>query len=234
MPGKPFTLVSSRINLIKRFLVGVLTHGKKYAIAIFAGLQLFFTAEGYCQEPDSLTQSCMAASRLKERNADYPGAIKELLIDGIKPDYFLEKRLAYLYALQKDYAESSRHAERALYLLPASEEMKLYLMNLYFDRGYYAKALRYCRKVLKNNKLQKDANLIAARLSLINLDFVSAKVHLRNILNLWPLDRNALILYRYCESALQNRENASNALFRLTNVYPDDPGVIEIKRESKP
>lgn len=185
------------------------------------------------QDADSVVQKALISSKLYERFLNYEAAIEELQKPEIKNHYLVHLRIAGLYYYLGRYTESMEHYKNAVLLEPESIEALNGLMYAcYYDKKY-SKAFSAANKILSVYPYHKNACLIAAELSMANMDYLSALFRLQKYLTVWPSDFDANISLANCLIAMKNKKEAAQMVSFLKNVYPLNASVLSLEKALK-
>lgn len=175
---------------------------------------------GFCQEQDSLIGQAIAAANLRERIYDYEGAIAEMDKAQFTNFFYPNLRIGGLYTSLGKYQSSLKYYRQAFLVERSSLEALEGMMNAYYLMMDYRQAKIMATKMLSISPYHKNANLVAAKLAMANLDFLEAEDRLQKILSVTPTDFQANVNMCYCMLGLKNNLKAEKILFMLKCLYP--------------
>jgi len=167
-----------------------------------------------------------------EKMGDYKDAIKVLipLYDKYPNGYTVNLRLGWLFYLNKNYANSIKHYQKASLILPYSIEPKLGLMRDYLAMQKFKKALRIGNIILREDFYNYYGNYYEI-LALKGIkDYKNALKIANKMLSLYPtsvLFLNALGEIYY----LENKKDLAKKVFE--DVLVLDPNNVVAKSHLK-
>ena len=123
-----------------------------------------------------------------EKMGDYKDAIKVLipLLQKYPNGYTLNLRVAYLFFLNKNYANAIKYYEKASAILPYSLEPKLGLARVYLAMGKYDNAINVANTILKTDYYNYYGNYYLARALYYKKDYKNALAITNKMLTLYP------------------------------------------------
>ena len=163
-----------------------------------------------------------------EKMGDYKDAIKVLipLYKKYPKGYTLNLRLAYLFYLDKKYANAIKHYRKASLIAPASVEPKLGLMKVYLATDDYKDTLKIGNLLLREDYYNYYGNYYEL-LALKGIKDYKNAINIANkMLNLYPT--STLFLDSLGEIyMLENKKTLAKKIFE--NVLILDPNNIVAK-----
>ena len=165
-------------------------------------------------------EQAIAGANLREKFYDYEGAIAELDKPEFEKNFYTNLRIGGLYNYLGKYQSSLKYYQKAFLVERSSLEALEGMMNAYYVMMNYRQAKVIASKMLAIYPSHKNANIVAAKLAMANLDFIEAQSRLQKILSASPSDFEANVNMAYCMLGLKNQSKAEKILFLLKCLYP--------------
>jgi len=162
-----------------------------------------------------------------EKSGDFKKAVEELKKVYDENSYEINLRLGWLNYQAGVFTESVAHYQKAVNLMPLSEEAKFGLILPKAAIGKWDEVIGLYQKILANS----PNNTIACyRLGLIyygKKDYDQAFKYFEKVVNLYPFDYDGLIMFAWTNLQMgKNRE--AKLLFNKVLLYsPDDKSANE-------
>ncbi|WP_457622061.1 tetratricopeptide repeat protein [Persephonella sp.] len=146
-----------------------------------------------------------------EKVGDFENAIKSIMTvyDEYPEGYTVNLRLGWLYYLNKNYANSIYHYERALKIVPSSIEAKLGYTLPLIAQGKYADVEKICYQILNTDFFNYYGNLRLSFVLRMQKKYDIASKVINKMLSLYPTDVNfltELALVRYFQGDMKQAE----------------------------
>ena len=162
-----------------------------------------------------------------EKSGDFKKAVEELKKVYDENSYEINLRLGWLNYQAGVFTESVAHYQKALNLMPLSEEAKFGLILPKAAIGKWDEVIALYQKILTNS----PGNTIACyRLGLIyygKKDYDLAYKYFEKVVNLYPFDYDGLIMFAWTNYQMGKLREAK-VLFNKVLLYsPDDKSATE-------
>jgi len=190
---------------------------KALMILLFNSLSLSVSAD------QSMTESYEKSYRY-EQVADYGNAINAILmIHKASPkDYTANLRLAYLYFLNQNYANSAAHYQVAREVAPLAVSPLLGLMRLMNTQLNYAEAETLGYKIIQNDLYNYYGNLYLSYALRMNRKWDAASHINEKMLTLYPSDPQFLLENGLVSFTLGDTESTIQTLSYLLILEPEN------------
>lgn len=187
-------------------------------------LMLFLPAMVHSQE-DII--KAFSDSYVLEQKSEFKAAAERIKKVYEADSYEINLRLGWLYYKAGILGESANFYNKAVALKPYAIEPKLGLAFPYSAQGKWEEVVALYNKILDVDPQNSTANY---RLGLINYNrgnYVKADAYIEKVVNLYPFDYDALLLFAWNKLRLQKTREAK-VLFQKVLMYnPDDPSALE-------
>lgn len=162
-----------------------------------------------------------------EKSGDFKKAVEELKKVYDETSYEINLRLGWLNYQAGVFTESVAHYQKAVNLMPYSEEAKFGLILPKAAVGKWDEVIAIYQKILSNS----PNNTVACyRLGLIyygKKDYDQAYKYFEKVVNLYPFDYDGLIMYAWTNFQMGKTREAK-VLFNKALLYaPDDKSAAE-------
>jgi tetratricopeptide (TPR) repeat protein len=162
-----------------------------------------------------------------EKQGDYKKAAEKLQEVYSDNSYEINIRIGWLMYNAGLFDESAAHYQKALNLIPLSEEAKFGLIYPKTAQGKWTEVINWYNKILEYNPQNTTANF---RLGLIyygQKNYQKADEYFNKVLNLYPFDFDTLVMSGWSNYFL-GKKNEAKVLFTKALMYsPDDESAKE-------
>ncbi len=162
-----------------------------------------------------------------EKKGEYKKAVTELKNVYDAQSYEINLRLGWLNYQAGVFTESVAHYQKAINLMPYSEEAKFGLIYPKAAIGKWDEVIGLYKKILDNNPNQTTANY---RLGLIyygKKDYPKSYKYFKKVVDLYPFDYDGLLMFAWTNFQ-QGKMREAKVLFNKVLMYsPDDKSALE-------
>jgi tetratricopeptide (TPR) repeat protein len=191
------------------------------------GLYFVFMAFSIGLSAQSAAVNAFKQSYVHEKNGDFKKAVDELKKVYDENSYEINLRLGWLNYQAGVFTESVSHYQKAVNLMPYSEEAKFGLILPKAATGKWDEVTAIYQKILANSPNNTVANY---RLGLIyygKKEYDQAFKHFEKVVNLYPFDYDGLIMFAWTNLQMGKTREAK-VLFNKVLLYsPDDKSATE-------
>ncbi len=168
-----------------------------------------------------------AKSYAAEKNANYTEAISVLNATSNANVYEVNLRLGWLHYANKSHKESISFYQKAMTLKPmATEPLWGLIYPLSAQENWVAVEQAY-KDILKLDPKNSKANYYLGSIFFYRKDYTTAKKYLMEVVQLYPFDREALLLLGWSQFYLGNKAESKKIFEHVLNNKPDDSSAIE-------
>jgi tetratricopeptide (TPR) repeat protein len=175
----------------------------------------------------SAMQKAFSESYVLEKNKNYDDAIKKIKAVFDNDSYEVNLRLGWLEYSAKNYTESQTHYARALELMPYSEEAKFGLIYPKAALGKWADVINLYNSVLTNSPNNTLANYRLGLIYYNRKDYSKALVYFKKVVDLYPFDYDALIMYAWTSFQIGKTREAKVLFNKVLMLSPSDESALE-------
>ncbi len=162
-----------------------------------------------------------------EKTGDYKKAVTELKNVYDAKSYEINLRLGWLNYQAGVFTESIAHYQKAINLMPYSEEAKFGLIYPKAAMGKWDEVISLYKKILSNNTNNTTANY---RLGLIyygTKDYTKSYNYFKKVVDLYPFGYDGLLMLAWTNFQ-QGKMREAKVLFNKVLMYaPGDKSAIE-------
>ncbi|RLD69200.1 MAG: hypothetical protein DRI95_00770 [Bacteroidetes bacterium] len=162
-----------------------------------------------------------------EKKGEYKKAVTELKNVYDAGSYEINLRLGWLNYQAGVFTESVAHYQKAINLMPYSEEAKFGLIYPKAAIGKWDEVISLYKKILNNNPNQTTANY---RLGLIyygKKDYPKSYKYFKKVVDLYPFGYDGLLMFAWTNFQ-QGKMREAKVLFNKVLMYsPDDKSALE-------
>ncbi|HHG74140.1 MAG TPA: hypothetical protein ENK22_03775 [Persephonella sp.] len=184
-------------------------------------LFIFYTAFGlsYDEIKDAYYRSYQY-----EKTGNYEDAIKSLMpvYQSYPEGYTINLRLGWLYYLDKKYANSIFHYEKAMKVAPYSIEAKLGYTLPLLAQGKYADVERVCYQILNTDFYNYYGNLRLSFVLRMQKKYDIAEKVINKMLVIYPTDLNFLLELGLLKFFTGKKDEAKKILRDLLILDPEN------------
>jgi len=197
---------------------------KKIKLFILTIAILSFTVNISAQ---SAVINAFKKSYVLEKKGEFKKAASELKNVYDANSYEINLRLGWLNYQAGVFTESVAHYQKAVNLMPYSEEAKFGLIYPKAATGKWDEVVSLYKKILENNANNTTANY---RLGLIyygRKDYPKAYKHFKKVVNLYPFGYDGLLMLAWTNFQ-QGKMREAKVLFNKVLMYsPSDKSALE-------
>ncbi|WP_029520931.1 tetratricopeptide repeat protein [Persephonella sp. IF05-L8] len=170
-----------------------------------------------------------------EKSGNYEDAIKALipLYKEYPNGYTINLRLGWLYYLDKKYANSIYHYEKAMKLLPSSVEAKLGYTLPLLSQNRYSDVEKVCYQILNIDFYNYYGNLRLSFVLRMQNKFTLAEKVINKMLALYPTDTNFLVELGLLKFATGKKEEAKKIFNDVLILDPENVIAREYLKKLK-
>ncbi len=180
----------------------------------------------WSQTPEDIIKA-FGESYALESKKDYKGAAEKLKKVYQAEAYEINLRLGWLYYNAGILSESVSYYQKAIALKPYAIEPKLGLVYPYSAQGRWDEVITLYNKILEVDPQNSLANYRLGLIYYNRANYVKADPYIEKVVNLYPFDYDALILFAWNKLKLQKTREAK-VLFQKVLMYnPDDESALE-------
>lgn len=162
-----------------------------------------------------------------EEKGDYTNAIKELTAVYNENSYEINVRLGWLKYMAGQFTESVTYYEKAIQLMPMSEEARLGIVLPASSMGNWDQVILHYNKILEINPGQTT---VLYRMGLIyynRTDYSKALGYFEKLVNLYPFTYDGLLMYAWTYFKLGKTTEAKVLFNKVLLLSPDDTSALE-------
>ncbi len=170
-----------------------------------------------------------------EKSGNYEDAIKALIpvYKEYPNGYTINLRLGWLYYLDKKYANSIYHYEKAMKLLPSSVEAKLGYTLPLLSQNRYSDVEKVCYQILNIDFYNYYGNLRLSFVLRMQNKFTLAEKVINKMLALYPTDTNFLVELGLLKFATGKKEEAKKIFNDVLILDPENVIAREYLKKLK-
>jgi tetratricopeptide (TPR) repeat protein len=197
---------------------------KQYLVILF--FLLYSTQTLFSQNVNEIIKA-FEESYVFEKDRKYSDALKSLKKVYVENSYELNLRLGWLDYMAGNYTESVTYYNKALSLMPYSEEARFGMILPKLALGKTDEVISVYKEILKNSPNQTQANYRLGLIYYEKKEYISAYSHFNKIIQLYPFDYDSLLMLAWTQLKLgRNRE--ATVLFQKVLMYsPNDASALE-------
>jgi tetratricopeptide (TPR) repeat protein len=187
---------------------------------------LFLLAAPLSGQSNATLMEAFSASYVAEASGKYTEAIATLEPFYTTESYELNLRLGWLQYLAGDYARSETYYRRAVNLLPYAIEPKLGLAYPLAALGNYDAVISLYEGILQ---FDPHNTLVHYRLGAIfydRQDYEQAYFHLEKVVNLYPFDYDAVVLFGWVNLRMNKATKARTLFEKALLILPGSESAL--------
>ncbi len=187
---------------------------------------LFIGTYSYTQDFDA-TQAAFTQSYTDEYKGEYSNAI-----DGLKKvydenSYEINLRLGWLSYMSGFFTESLSFYQKAITLKPMSIEAKLGYVYPASAIGKWELVKKQYNDILALDPQNVTANYRLGSIYYGNEDYATASKYFEKVVNLFPFDHDALLMYAWTNFKVGKTREAEVLFHKVLMNTPDDASALE-------
>lgn len=157
-------------------------------------------------------------SYLLEQQGQYQAAIDTLLDQYDASSYETNLRLGWLYYLAEQFPAAQQYYQQAISLMPYAIEPKLGIVYPLSAIGNWTAVIGQYEKILQIDPHHTTAHYRLAAIYYEKQLYQEALPHIESVINLYPFDYDALVLYGWIQVQAGNTAKAK-VLFHKALLY---------------
>ncbi len=180
----------------------------------------------YSQNEDAVINA-FKESYILENKGEYIKAADVMKKVYDEKSYEINLRLGWLNYESGLFTESSADYQRAISLMPYSEEARMGYVLPASALGNWTQVMEQYNKILENNPGNTIVNYRMGLIYYGKQDYLTALKYFEKVVNLYPFGYDALIMYAWCNLKL-GKTTEAKVLFKKVLMYsPDDSSAKE-------
>ena len=216
----------------ENFCVPRLTvHGSRFTAHVpRATLLILFTViafSGFSQISNSALQEGFSKSYAFESRGNFTDAITSMKSIYQEDSYEINLRLGWVTYLAGQFTESSAYYQKAIKLKPYSIEAKIGFANPSSALGNWDQVISEYNAVLAIDPQNTLVNYRMGSIFYGRKDYAKAEKYLEKVVNLYPFDFDAMILYAWTNFKLGKLREAQVLFNKALLMRPKDTGALE-------
>ena len=182
---------------------------------------LFISLSANAQDYTKL-QKAFKESYTLEKAGKYEEAVKKLKTVYSEKSYEINIRLGWLNYQQGNFTEAQTHYNRALKLMPYSEEAKFGLILPKSAIGKWNDVVNLYISILKNSPNNTVANYRLGLIYYSRKDYSKALRYFKKVVDLYPFDYDGLIMYAWANFQTGKTREAKILFNKVLMLSPSD------------
>lgn len=172
-------------------------------------------------------QKAFAKSYDLEKEGEYKKAATQIKNVYDENSYEMNLRLGWLNYLAGLHDESQSHYQKALNLMPYSEEARFGLVLPASATGKWDLVTKTYKEILKNNPQNTTANYRMGLILYGKKDYDGASSYFKKVTDLYPFDYDSLLMLAWTNFQL-GKSREAKILFNKVLLYsPEDKSALE-------
>ncbi len=181
----------------------------------------------YGQVSQEKLELAFSQSYSYEKNGDYSQAVKVLKDVYNEKSYEVNLRLGWITYLQGNYTESASYYNKAIQLMPLSEEARLGFVLPASAMGNWDAVIREYLKIIENNPNQTTILYRLGNIYYARNDFNKAYTYFEKLVNLYPFSYDGLLMFAWTNLKLGKYKEAKILFQKVLLLSPDDTSAKE-------
>ncbi|MCD6180742.1 MAG: tetratricopeptide repeat protein [Bacteroidales bacterium] len=166
-------------------------------------------------------------SYLYEKEGNYTDAIKSMKKVYVENSYEINIRLGWLDYMAGSYTESVTYYNKALTLMPYSEEARFGLVLPKLALGKTNEVITLYKEIVENSPNNTQANYRLGLIYYEDKDYITAFNYFKKVVQLYPFDYDSLLMLAWTQFKLGHSREAK-VLFQKVLMYsPNDTSALE-------
>lgn len=194
--------------------------------AIFILCLGLFSGLTFAQKDNGL-QEAFSNSYTLEESGDYSGAVAALKAVYDEESYALNLRLGWLSYMGGMFTESSAYYQKAILLKPLSLEAKFGLVYPAATVGNWEQVKKQYADVLTIDPQNTTANYRLGSIYYGNGEYQRAMLYLEKVVNLYPFDYDALVMFGWTHFQLGKFREAEVLFKQALLNQPQGQSALE-------
>jgi len=215
-----FTFQWLPISSFRHFAISPFRH---FAISLF----ILLSTSSYAQLSNSALQEGFSKSYSFESRGNFADAITSMKAIYQEDSYEINLRLGWVTYLAGQFTESSAYYQKAIKLKPYSIEAKIGFANPASALGNWDQVISEYNAVLAIDPQNTLVNYRMGSIFYGRKDYAKAEKYLEKVVNLYPFDFDAMILYAWTNFKLGKLREAQVLFNKALLMRPKDAGALE-------
>jgi len=161
----------------------------------------------------------------KERN--YTDAIKSMKNVYVESSYEINIRLGWLDYMAGSFTESVTYYNKALSLMPYSEEARFGLILPKLALGKMTEVISLYKEIIENSPNNTQANYRLGLIYYEQKEFMTAYNHFHKVVQLYPFDYDSLLMLAWTQLKLGRMREAKMIFQKVLMYSPNDASALE-------
>lgn len=172
-------------------------------------------------------QEAFAKSYELEKEGEYKKATTHIKKVYDEKSYEINLRLGWLNYLAGLHDESLSHYQKALNLMPYSEEARLGLVLPAAATGKWELVTKTYKEILRNNPQNTTANYRMGLILYGQKEYDAALTHFKKVTDLYPFDYDSLLMLAWTNFQLGKTREAKILFNKVLLYSPEDKSATE-------
>ena len=192
----------------------------------FAVIIILITASTVFSQNTDINSAFEESYKLEE-NGEYKQAIEKIKTVYSADSYEINLRLGWLNYYSGFFTKSSTFYQKAINLMPYSIEAKLGLINPTSAMGNWTIVIKTYKEILQIDPKNSTANYRLASIYYGRKDYTTAFKYYQNVVNHYPFDYNAVLMYAWTNYMLGKTREAKILFNKVLLISPNDASALE-------
>ncbi len=198
---------------------------KRYYITIIS--VLVFSLQGLYSQNINDIINAFGESYSYEKEGNYSEALKSLKKVYLDNSYEINLRLGWLDYMAGSYTESVTYYNKALSLMPYSEEARFGLILPKLALGKTSEVITLYKQIIENSPNNTQANYRLGLIYYEQKEYMTAFNYFQKVVQLYPFDYDSLLMLAWTQLKL-GRNRDAKVLFQKVLMYsPSDASALE-------
>lgn len=162
-----------------------------------------------------------------EKEGNYTEAIKSMKKVYSEDSYEINLRLGWLDYMAGAYTESVTYYNKALSLMPYSEEARLGLILPKLALGKTNEVISLYKEILANSPNNTKANYRLGLIYYEQKDYTTAYNYFHKVIQLYPFDFDTIIIMGWTQLKLGHNREAKLLFQKALMFFPNHPSALE-------
>jgi tetratricopeptide (TPR) repeat protein len=162
-----------------------------------------------------------------EKKGEYVKAIAEIKNIYNEDSYEQNLRLGWLNYLSGNFSESISFYQKAIKIMPYSEEAKFGITYPYYALGEWDALETYYNKILETSPSNTTALYKLGMIYYGKGDYLKASNYFSKLVNLYPFSYDGVIMLAWTNLKLKKYREAKVLFYKALMIKPDDKSAQE-------
>jgi len=187
---------------------------------------IFVSKQVYAQDVKKI-QTAFENSYIHENDNDIENSINVLKDVYVDDSYEINLRLGWLYYQNSDFNASEKHYTEAIKILPYSEEAKFGLILPKAAMNKWNDVIDIYKQILIISPNNTKANYKLGLIFYNKKMFSDAYVLFEKVVNLYPFDRDGLLMYAWSSLQIGKTKEARILFNKVLMNTPNNASALE-------